>query len=139
MIAAKQRLQCRKNRITRLQCPKKRKREAEEGGDALKSLENTTLGSKIEIAALDEMKSMESQHAIVSADATLEDSPTKVAKRYSGKHLIASMMKGLALHLVKWKGKCQGTTSKSPATSELTFYRILMSALSWVETPLVIT
>ena len=38
---------------------KKRKREAEEGGDALKSLENTTLGSKIEIAALDEMKSME--------------------------------------------------------------------------------
>nr|XP_023916063.1 coiled-coil domain-containing protein 94 homolog isoform X2 [Quercus suber] len=38
---------------------KKRKREAEEGGDELKSLENTTLGSKIEIAALDEMKSME--------------------------------------------------------------------------------
>ncbi|KAK7851729.1 coiled-coil domain-containing protein 94 like protein [Quercus suber] len=38
---------------------KKRKREAEEGEDALKSLENTTLGSKIEIAALDEMKSME--------------------------------------------------------------------------------
>uniref|UniRef100_A0A7N2LG92 Uncharacterized protein n=1 Tax=Quercus lobata TaxID=97700 RepID=A0A7N2LG92_QUELO len=60
---------------------KKLKREAEEGGDALKSLENTTLGSKREIAALDEMKSMESQHATVSADATLEDSPTKVAKR----------------------------------------------------------
>ena len=38
---------------------KKRKKEAEEGGDALKSLENTTLGSKREIAALDEMKSME--------------------------------------------------------------------------------
>ncbi|KAF3967406.1 hypothetical protein CMV_008598 [Castanea mollissima] len=31
---------------------KKRKMEAEEGGDALKSLENTTLGSKREIAAL---------------------------------------------------------------------------------------
>ncbi|XP_065630097.1 uncharacterized protein LOC112034459 isoform X2 [Quercus suber] len=52
---------------------KKRKREAEEGEDALKSLENTTLGSKIEIAALDEMKSMESQHATVSADSTLEE------------------------------------------------------------------
>ena len=38
---------------------KKRKKEAEEGGDALKSLEYTTLGSKREIAALDEMKSME--------------------------------------------------------------------------------
>lgn len=52
---------------------KKRKREAEEGGDALKSLENTTLGSKIEIAALDEMKSMESQHATVSANSTPEE------------------------------------------------------------------
>ncbi|XP_050281561.1 uncharacterized protein LOC126722451 isoform X2 [Quercus robur] len=60
---------------------KKRKREAEEGGDALKSLENTTLGSKIEIAALDEMKSMESQHAAVSADAMLEDLPAKAAKK----------------------------------------------------------
>ena len=38
---------------------KKRKREAEGGGDALKSLENTTLDSKRESAALDEMKSME--------------------------------------------------------------------------------
>jgi len=52
---------------------KKRKREAEEGGDALKSLENTTLDSKRESAALDEMKSMESQHATVSADSTLEE------------------------------------------------------------------
>ncbi|XP_065630102.1 uncharacterized protein LOC136067772 [Quercus suber] len=42
---------------------KKRKREAEEGGDELKSLENATLVSRIEIAALDEMKSMESQRA----------------------------------------------------------------------------
>ena len=38
---------------------KKRKKEAEESGDALKSLEYTTLGSKREIAALDEMKFME--------------------------------------------------------------------------------
>ena len=38
---------------------KKGKMEAEEGGDALKSLENTTLDSKREIAVLDEMKSME--------------------------------------------------------------------------------
>ncbi|KAK7858463.1 coiled-coil domain-containing protein 94 [Quercus suber] len=69
---------------------KKRKREAEEGGDELKSLENTTLGSKIEIAALDEMKSMEiiitvcvSHFSLmaVSADAMLEDLPAKAAKK----------------------------------------------------------
>ena len=34
---------------------------------------------------------------------------TSVVLQYSSKHLIASMMKGSALHLVKWKGKCQGT------------------------------
>nr|POF24180.1 hypothetical protein CFP56_06261 [Quercus suber] len=67
------RLQCRKNG--------KGKLKSEEGGEALKSLEKTTLGSKREIAALDEMKPVESQHATVSADTTLEDSPTKVAKR----------------------------------------------------------
>nr|XP_023870329.1 coiled-coil domain-containing protein 94 homolog [Quercus suber] len=66
-------LQCRKNG--------KGKLKSEEGGEALKSLEKTTLGSKREIAALDEMKPVESQHATVSADTTLEDSPTKVAKR----------------------------------------------------------
>jgi len=38
---------------------KKQNGEAEQGGDALKSLENTTLDSKTGIAALDEMKSME--------------------------------------------------------------------------------
>ncbi|KAL1224144.1 hypothetical protein V5N11_031283 [Cardamine amara subsp. amara] len=53
----------------------KQKRDAEEMGDAMKSLENRTLDSKREmdiIAALDEMKSMKSRHASVSVDAMLE-------------------------------------------------------------------
>ncbi|KAL4643727.1 hypothetical protein ACB092_02G112700 [Castanea dentata] len=51
------------------------KREAEEMGDAMKSLENRTLDSKRQmdiIAALDEMKPMKFRHATVSVDAMLE-------------------------------------------------------------------
>ncbi|EYU31790.1 hypothetical protein MIMGU_mgv1a011004mg [Erythranthe guttata] len=53
----------------------KRKRIAEERGDAMKSLENKTHDSKREmdiLATLDEMKSMKSRHAAVSVDAMLE-------------------------------------------------------------------
>nr|GEW07991.1 hypothetical protein [Tanacetum cinerariifolium] len=52
-----------------------RKRDAEEMGDAMKSLENRTLDSKREmdiLSALDEMKSMKSRHAHVSVDSMLE-------------------------------------------------------------------
>ncbi|KAF8026010.1 hypothetical protein BT93_F2739 [Corymbia citriodora subsp. variegata] len=53
----------------------KRRRAAEEMGDAVKSLENKTLDSKKDIdilAALDEMKSMKARHATVSLDSMLE-------------------------------------------------------------------
>lgn len=53
----------------------KRKRDGEEMGDAMKSLENRTLDSKREmdiLAALDEMKSMRSRHAGVSSEELLE-------------------------------------------------------------------
>eukprot|EP00252_Welwitschia_mirabilis_P023451 TRINITY_DN6621_c0_g1_i1.p1 TRINITY_DN6621_c0_g1~~TRINITY_DN6621_c0_g1_i1.p1 ORF type:complete len:326 (-),score=77.64 TRINITY_DN6621_c0_g1_i1:193-1170(-) len=53
----------------------KKKREAEEMGDAMKSLENRTLDSKQEmdiLAALDEMKSMKARQATVSTDEMLD-------------------------------------------------------------------
>ncbi|RVW88684.1 Coiled-coil domain-containing protein 94-like [Vitis vinifera] len=53
----------------------KQKRDAEEMGDVMKSLENRTLDSKREmdiLAALDEMKSMRSRHATVTVDEMLE-------------------------------------------------------------------
>lgn len=53
----------------------KRKRDAEEMGDAMKALENRTLDSKREmdiIAALDEMRSLKSRHATVSMDSLLD-------------------------------------------------------------------
>ncbi|OAY65389.1 Coiled-coil domain-containing protein [Ananas comosus] len=53
----------------------KRKREAEEMGDAMKSLENRALDSKQDmdiLAALEEMRSMKSRHATVSFEDMLE-------------------------------------------------------------------
>ncbi|PWA80390.1 hypothetical protein CTI12_AA197430 [Artemisia annua] len=53
---------------------KRRKRDAEERGDAMKSLENRTLDSKRDmdiLSNLDEIKSMKSRHARVSNDAML--------------------------------------------------------------------
>ncbi|KAL2608547.1 hypothetical protein R1flu_027120 [Riccia fluitans] len=53
----------------------KKKRDAEELGDAMKALENRTLDSKQEmdiLAALDEMKSMRARHASVGTTEMLE-------------------------------------------------------------------
>ncbi|KAF3324523.1 pre-mRNA-splicing factor cwf16 [Carex littledalei] len=53
----------------------KRKRDAEEMGDAMKSLENKALDSKKDmdiLAALEEMRSMKSRHATVSFEDMLE-------------------------------------------------------------------
>lgn len=53
----------------------KRKRDAEEMGDAMKTLENRAMDSKQDmdiLAALEEMRSMKSRHAGVSVDQMLE-------------------------------------------------------------------
>ncbi|KAG0485884.1 hypothetical protein HPP92_009963 [Vanilla planifolia] len=53
----------------------KKKRETEEMGDAMKSLENRALDSKQDmdiLAALEEMRSMKSRHATVSYDVMLD-------------------------------------------------------------------
>lgn len=53
----------------------KKKKDAEEMGDAMKSLENRTIDSKREmdiLAALDEMKSMRARQSTVSTDEMLE-------------------------------------------------------------------
>jgi hypothetical protein len=53
----------------------KRKRDAEEMGDAMKALENRAMDSKQDmdiLAALEEMRSMKSRHAGVSVDQMLE-------------------------------------------------------------------
>lgn len=53
----------------------KKKRDAEEMGDAMKALENRTIDSKREmdiLAALDEMKSMRARHAGVDTEQMLE-------------------------------------------------------------------
>ncbi|KQK08485.1 coiled-coil domain-containing protein 94 [Brachypodium distachyon] len=53
----------------------KRKREAEEMGDAMRALENRAMDSKQDmdiLAALEEMRSMKSRHAGVSVDQMLE-------------------------------------------------------------------
>jgi len=63
---------------------RRKKREVEEIGDAMKSLENKTLDSKREmdiLAALDEMKSMKSRHATVSVDKMLADLQRKAADK----------------------------------------------------------
>lgn len=65
----------------------KRQREAEEMGDAMKSLENRASDSKQDmdiLAALEEMRSMKSRHATVSVDdmlATLQRSAFEKEKR----------------------------------------------------------
>ncbi|GMJ15292.1 hypothetical protein HRI_005198400 [Hibiscus trionum] len=72
----------------------RQKRESEEMGDSMKSLENRRLDSKRKMdifAALDELKSMKSRQATVSADAILEAMQRTAAEKEEDEALIKSI------------------------------------------------
>ena len=66
------------------------------------------------------------------ANAQIWSFSTSVVLQESGQNLIASTMKGLALHLVN--GRVNAKEPTSPATSELSFCLVLMCTLPWVQT-----
>lgn len=84
----------------------KKKRDAEEMGDAMKSLENRALDSKRDmdiLAALEEMRSMKSRHATVSVDMMLEtlkrsayDKEKKIAEELD--QADEALIKSIAFH-----------------------------------------
>ncbi|KAI6703336.1 hypothetical protein NL676_012472 [Syzygium grande] len=83
----------------------KRKREAEEMGDAMKSLESRTSDSKREmdtLTGLDGLKSLNSRCATVSVDAVLEDmqhSPTAKERKLEDKD--EALTKSIVFHTSK--------------------------------------